>query len=1005
MAHWFNPLAWMALRRLQNERERACDDLVLSAGTRPAAYAEELLNIARTMHTRVMASTAAIPMARTSQLEGRLRAILDAGCNRRAVTRWAMGAGLGVLTLVVLAFASIQPTQSKARQVPADSGLEFRRFAKGEGANALTAPEIARYRQTLANDGPNAGDEPGEACRWIECAIVPPADAVTDRWADKRFVLLVNQPAGVMSSQTGDWTITRIRETRSKRITGGATLTLDTQGSARLGSMLRIRAGDWLATILDGQMVGLTSTQASWQGPDLTITDGKNGWDNPARFKILMRLAELFPGASASLTIKQGWNGEVVDVPFPVTIPQTIKDSAAWKLWLKRRHRQTFEGKDAGGRRYEIGAIGNYQVKEGKGISNVYSHAATVARYRPDGTLEAATVFAGPTGATEAPAPFTMQWQWGVEWGVERVTFYGTDGKTIIGALRGRTRDRDLPYVESYTMRGQDGRFHQLQCNPYGICYMDSEAELDTQGIFQIKKLLAGNYSLVNASFVENEVPVMTERVESVKTERIDSAETKDMISGMVVDERGKPIEGVRVDIWTWYPGNETKTDKAGRFHLTKFNEENGRVEIRFTKEGYSPLLIPQQATGALSEPVVMGSRTWFEGELTGLDGKPVPDALIRANQGPVQGPGVKIGTVWTETRSDKNGKYKMLVQEGQYDIEVRASGGGVGRLQGIPIKKNVAKQQDIPVLPGITFQARIIDSLTSRPVAGVRFSNIARPEIKGLSDAKGDLRIEGLTPGKMEFAVAAKGYARWWSETCVSQWNRWSKDSSRGGWQRNFDDLDFELKAGMPPVTIVVERGVKITGRILDPAGKPVGGATAAPARTGSGNSLTGDTRFSVKSKADGTFEMLLPASHDCPYNLVAHDGGYGQWRGWANGVAQPIRTKPGEEIKDVELRLTRPGVVRGKVVDGAGNPVAGREVRASAFDRLENRYYDPTTKTGRDGAFELKFVRPGKQYIQAAPFWLDAKEAPAGTSIIVDVPAGGVVNDLRLEAGRDGQ
>jgi hypothetical protein len=271
------------------------------------------------------------------------------------------------------------------------------------------------------------------------------------------------------------------------------------------------------------------------------------------------------------------------------------------------------------------------------------------------------------------------------------------------------------------------------------------------------------------------------------------------------------------------------------------------------------------------------------------------------------------------------------------------------------------------------------------------------------------------MMPGPFQFMVEAHGYTRWWSEEASNEWSRRKIDETRGGWQRNFDRLDFDLQPDMKPVTITVERGVTVTGRVLAPDGKPVAGATVAPALTGTGNSLTGDTRFSVETGHDGRFTTILPASGARSYNLVAHDGKYDHWRTWANGVRPPFQTKPGEEVRDVEIWLTRPATVRGRVADAEGKPVPDREVRASAADRLENRYYDPTTTTRADGTYELKFIRPGKQYIQVAPFWLDAAQAPEGTNhtltlrpgeskdgVDFRVPTGGRLGEVTAPASR---
>ncbi len=136
--HWFNPLVWMALRRLRIERERACDDLVLTAGERPSAYADHLLEIARTMHAGALASAAAITMARKSQIEGRLLAVLDPRRNRKAIKRWAAALGILALLAVIMPLgmaelSAREPDANKAQvyEIVFDNGV--RAFVLGVG--------------------------------------------------------------------------------------------------------------------------------------------------------------------------------------------------------------------------------------------------------------------------------------------------------------------------------------------------------------------------------------------------------------------------------------------------------------------------------------------------------------------------------------------------------------------------------------------------------------------------------------------------------------------------------------------------------------------------------------------------------------------------------------------------------------------------------------------------------------------------------------------------------
>ena len=80
--YWFHPAVWWVARRLRIERELACDDRVIAAGTKARDYAGHLLEIAYALGRRSTPALA-VSMARPHQLEGRMLAALDDTRNRR----------------------------------------------------------------------------------------------------------------------------------------------------------------------------------------------------------------------------------------------------------------------------------------------------------------------------------------------------------------------------------------------------------------------------------------------------------------------------------------------------------------------------------------------------------------------------------------------------------------------------------------------------------------------------------------------------------------------------------------------------------------------------------------------------------------------------------------------------------------------------------------------------------------------------------------------------------
>jgi beta-lactamase regulating signal transducer with metallopeptidase domain len=122
--HWFNPLAWLALRQLRIEREHASDDAVLNAGALPSRYAEELLSTAQALGSAPPLASAGLAMARRSELADRLLSVLDDRRRRtpmgtRSWAGMACAGGALIVPLAALGAAKVAPAPP-ARPVVAE---------------------------------------------------------------------------------------------------------------------------------------------------------------------------------------------------------------------------------------------------------------------------------------------------------------------------------------------------------------------------------------------------------------------------------------------------------------------------------------------------------------------------------------------------------------------------------------------------------------------------------------------------------------------------------------------------------------------------------------------------------------------------------------------------------------------------------------------------------------------------------------------------------------------
>jgi carboxypeptidase family protein len=157
-----------------------------------------------------------------------------------------------------------------------------------------------------------------------------------------------------------------------------------------------------------------------------------------------------------------------------------------------------------------------------------------------------------------------------------------------------------------------------------------------------------------------------------------------------------------------------------------------------------------------------------------------------------------------------------------------------------------------------------------------------------------------------------------------------------------------------------------RISGRVLaGDNGRPVKRArvfVTANELPGGRGALTED---------DGTFELTeLPAGR---YSLSASKSGfislsYGQRRPLQAGT--PLQLADGQQLKGIEFRLPKGGVISGRVFDEDGEPVPGASVRVMRYQYLQgDRRLTPagTGQTDDRGLYRVWGLMPGDYYVNA--------------------------------------
>ncbi|HEV8400899.1 MAG TPA: M56 family metallopeptidase [Gemmatimonadales bacterium] len=270
--YWFHPLAWLAAGRLLVERERACDDHVLRAGTKPSAYASHLLEIARGLRAARATSLASVSMARPAQLATRLLDVLDANRRREVVApRVAVPAWIAAAAIVI-PLAALAP--GVATPAPASRSID----TIPEQRTAVMKPK-ARVRPAAVE---SVGRDTLKGC----ARQTKHRSSSTSQENDDLTILVTVGGCTVRLDATGKFTFNE-DYTDIASVAADARVVIEVDYGAH-DYRLTIRPGAERVFKVDDQIRPFDAEAKAWLGETLTYLLRRTGYDGEARARWIL---------------------------------------------------------------------------------------------------------------------------------------------------------------------------------------------------------------------------------------------------------------------------------------------------------------------------------------------------------------------------------------------------------------------------------------------------------------------------------------------------------------------------------------------------------------------------------------------------------------------------------------------------------------------------------------------------------------------------------------------